>query len=676
MNNDLSHLGGWIDDKHAVEEVMKTLPFPVVGDCQDQIKGTGEGKTVLLYKYVEEILGGFNVRRQAIGDCRPKNTLILGPDGIKKIQDVKVNDRVYAGNGEITKVISTLCKKSYNPILTIHTKGGLPLKVTSDHKILAYKFSELAGSNRRYSPGFQKSCIQRRGEESKAKGNVVFKNRQAELVPASDLSTADYILCPINIEFDKSIPDEMLPYMGSEDLRWMIGLFLGDGHACTKKQNLEWGCTTDQPEIEKRLCKTLDDLGLTWNAYFHCRKISNKARKVYTHKCEKIYSLFKKHFYDEEGFKILPSWAINDDVIQGLLDADGYKTNNKYTTRVVLENTSLSLVSGVRLWALNKGYTPSLNQRQRKDKRTGNTNKFSYSVQWNIDKTSRNLWRDDQYFAMPITKIDIEEGPHDEVYDIGVKHPLHTLISTEGGVVSNCVSFGSAGAIDCLKAFEIKRLGQFEEWIAETSTEDIYGGSRVVVGNGRLGNGDGSTGAWAAKWVSQYGTLVRKDYGDFDLTTYSGSRAKSWGYRGFPKNEVIKYCKDYPVQTVSRVDTYEEARDLLANGYPVTIAGSLGFSSKRDEDGFARPSGSWAHQMFLAAIDDAGVDCKGGRRRPGVLVVNSWGKWNGGPKRLGQPDGSFWISPEDLNRYFRNGDCWAYSDFQGYKPKKLNTRIM
>lgn len=242
--------------------------------------------------------------------------------------------------------------------------------------------------------------------------------------------------------------------------------------------------------------------------------------------------------------------------------------------------------------------------------------------------------------------------------------------------IGDCVSFGAAGAIDCLKAFEIKRLGQSEEWVAETSTEDIYGGSRVVVGNGRLGNGDGSLGVWAAKWVSEYGTLVRKDYGEFDLTTYSGPRAKSWGYRGFPKNEVMKYCKEYPVQTVSRVSTYEEARDLLANGYPVTIAGTLGFSNIRDEDGFSRPSGSWAHMMFLAAVDDVGVDCKGGRHRPGVLVINSWGKWNGGPKRLGQPDGSFWISPEDLNRYFRNGDCWAYSDFKGYESKKINTWII
>ena len=275
--------------------------------------------------------------------------------------------------------------------------------------------------------------------------------------------------------------------------------------------------------------------------------------------------------------------------------------------------------------------------------------------------------------AVKVKKIERISGP-EYVYCLNVEKD-HAFIA-DGFAVHNCVSFGSAGAIDCLKAFEIKRLGQFEEWIAETSTEDIYGGSRVVVGRGRLGNGDGSTGAWAAKWVSEYGTLVRKNYGEFDLSKYDGSRAKSWGYRGFPQNDVIKYCKNNPVRTVSRVDSYEEARDLLANGYPVTIAGTLGFSNRRDSDGFAKISGGWNHQMFLAAVDDVGIDCKGGRNRPGVLVVNSWGVWNGGPKRLNQPDGSFWIEPDDLNRYFRNGDCWAYSDFQGYVPKKLNTRIM
>ena len=175
---------------------------------------------------------------------------------------------------------------------------------------------------------------------------------------------------------------------------------------------------------------------------------------------------------------------------------------------------------------------------------------------------------------------------------------------------------------------------EFEEWVAETATEDIYAGSRVQIGKGRL-RGDGSIGAWAARYVNEYGALPRGKYGNVDLTTYSGSKARSWGRTGagVPKSLIPK-AKQHPILTVSKVTTYEEVRDLISNGYAVTIASNQGFSSRRDSEGFAAPKGNWAHQMCILGVDDK-------YKRPGVLVQNSWGKWNAGPKRHNQPDGSF-----------------------------------
>lgn len=664
---------GWVDDQGSVESVMQELPFPIFGDVWSPIKDSGKGKVVLLYDIIRKVSGGFPIRSQLIGDCQPKDTLIFGPDFVKKIQDVKIGDRVYAGNGDITTVISTLCKQSNNPILTIHTKGGLPLRVTSDHKVLAYRFGEFVNSNnkwrRRYSPGYQRTCINNRGEDTKLKGNTVFSTRAAELVKASDLTEADYVLCPINIEIDNKIPDDMLPYMGDKEVRWMIGLFLGDGHAKKTSKILEWGCTTDEPDIEERLCKALDILNIKWRSYFHC-KSSNKARKVYTLKIENVFNLFKKYFYDDNGNKTIPSWAINDDVISGLLDSDGYTSRSSGKARQEFENTSFSLVHGVRIWALRNGYTPSLNERQRFDKRTNRLNKKVYKVSWLIDKSSRNLWKDDQYLAMPIVKIDVEEGPHNEVYDIGVKHKLHTFITGAGVSISNCVSMGAAYAVDAIKAVDIFIKKETEEWIAETSTEDIYGGSRVQIGKGRIGTGDGSVGAWAAQYVNKYGALARQKYGNVDLTKYNSKVAKAWGMpgKGVPQ-ELIPFCKEHPVEVVSQVYTYAEVRDLISNGYAVTVASSQGFSSKRDSEGFARPEGSWQHQMSILGVDDS-------YKRPGVLIQNSWGLWNSGPKRHNQPDGSFWVDADVLEkRMLSKKDSWAFSGYGGFKARKLNTRI-
>ncbi len=234
--------------------------------------------------------------------------------------------------------------------------------------------------------------------------------------------------------------------------------------------------------------------------------------------------------------------------------------------------------------------------------------------------------------------------------------------------VGDCVSQGAAYAVDAVKSVDIYLNKEFEEWVAETATEDIYGGSRVQIGGGRI-SGDGSVGAWAAKYVNQYGALPRQKYGDIDLSVYSGNFARTLGRKGVPE-ELLAIAKQHPIQTVSLVTTYEEVRDLICNGYAVTIASMQGFSSKRDAEGFAKPQGTWAHQMSILGVDDS-------HKRPGVLVQNSWGVWNGGPKRLDQPDGSFWVDAEEIEkRILSKRDSWAFSGYEGFKPRKLNTRII
>ena len=237
-------------------------------------------------------------------------------------------------------------------------------------------------------------------------------------------------------------------------------------------------------------------------------------------------------------------------------------------------------------------------------------------------------------------------------------------------LIGDCISMGAAYAVDAIKAVDIFIKKESEEWIAETSTEDIYGGSRIQIGKGRIGTGDGSVGAWAAQYVNKYGALARQKYGNIDLTKYNSKIAKQWGMpgKGTPQ-ELIPFAKEHPVEVVSQVYTYAEVRDLIANGYAVTIASSQGFSSKRDAEGFARPEGTWQHQMSILGVDDA-------YKRPGVLIQNSWGKWNSGPKRHNQPDGSMWVDADVLEkRILSKKDSWAFSGYGGFKPRKLNTRI-
>lgn len=239
--------------------------------------------------------------------------------------------------------------------------------------------------------------------------------------------------------------------------------------------------------------------------------------------------------------------------------------------------------------------------------------------------------------------------------------------------IGDCVSFGAAHAVDHTYCTEIAREQKPYEFIALTSTEDIYGGSRVQIGRGQLGQQDGSIGAWAAQYVNQYGTLIRQKYDRDDLTQYSPQRAREWGLpnRGTPEY-LFQYAKQHKIRTVSLVRTYEEVRDAICNGYAVTVASNQGFAQRRDNDGFLQPQGNWGHQMCVIGVNDKD-------RRKGVLILNSWPyEWVSGPTgAYDMPPGSFWVDANVFEqRMLSAGDSWVFSDREGFPKKELSWRIM
>jgi len=234
--------------------------------------------------------------------------------------------------------------------------------------------------------------------------------------------------------------------------------------------------------------------------------------------------------------------------------------------------------------------------------------------------------------------------------------------------IGDCVSHGWGLGIDVLKAVQVV-AGAREQWTGETATEIVYAASRVEVGRGRLGNGDGSIGAWAAEAVGpeSVGTLVRGKYDGLDLTTYSGATAKRLGgpRAGVP-DALEPKAREHPVKTRSLVRNYAEARDAIANGYPVPVCSNRGFASRRDAKGFAKPSGSWAHCMLFLSVDDADG-------RPGLLCQNSWPPgWISGPLRHDQPEGSFWCDAEVVDRMLSENDSFAMSGYVGYPAQELD----
>jgi hypothetical protein len=231
---------------------------------------------------------------------------------------------------------------------------------------------------------------------------------------------------------------------------------------------------------------------------------------------------------------------------------------------------------------------------------------------------------------------------------------------SESQTTGDCVSHSTRNAIDVTRAVEIKN-GEHEEFVARGATEAIY--------QSRGHRQQGMTCSGATRYVYENGgILVRKDYGDIDLSVYNSSLGAN---HRIPNSIYKTEAQKHQVKTVSNVRTVEEARDALANGYALSVCSGYGFSSRRDANGIAKRGSGWSHAMAWIACDDT-------RERLNetlFLVQHSWGMWNAGPKVHGQPEGSFWIREQDARGMLSGGGAWVYSDVDGFPPRDIKYTI-
>jgi hypothetical protein len=225
--------------------------------------------------------------------------------------------------------------------------------------------------------------------------------------------------------------------------------------------------------------------------------------------------------------------------------------------------------------------------------------------------------------------------------------------------IGDCVSFGHGHGNDLLQLIEIGLGAPLE--FRETDTEFIYGTSRQVAGI--LGSSDGSYGSAAVKAMTTIGVVSREMLGTDG--TYSGERAKSWGYYG-PPQSILAEAASFKLGSAALVSTWDELVAAVRNGYPVTICCDQGFTLTRDEQGFCPLSGTWGHCMLIAGVR---FD------RPGACILQSWGQGvPSGPIALDQPDWSFWADRTALEAILAEGDSWAISKAAGFVSRPLPPR--
>lgn len=618
--------GAYCDPK-SLDTLLGKLPHPLFGAAAYDLYGSGKGKLSLPFKSLLKFDPDFGpLERQVQGDCFHEDSIVISKY-CKAIKDVEIGDKVYDSNGQITTVISKQAKLSHNQLITIHTLGSVPLSVTSDHKVLIGR------------------------KETDGDGNIATKTLVKHWVAAQDVRAGDYVITPTSLEICENIPDNK--FTAAHDFGWFLGYFLGDGWC--NLTNLEITFAEHQEKLYERCFSFLKSVGLNPRKERYSGKV--KTTTAFRLRCSsrELSTFLRSVCYDDSKNKVFPNWAIGKlNVISGLVDSDGFSMST--TEGHTFDSSSKSLAYGVYYSYLANGFLPTINKFYRSKKGTYANGKQSYRVTNILHKKKNYSIKQDNELFIRVRKIEIKEGPH-IVYDIGVACKEHAFLAN-GCVAHNCVSHATRNAVDITRSCEIIN-GDKEDFVARGATEGIYG-SR---GHG----GEGMTCSGAAEFVHMNGgILLRKKYGEYDLSQYSAIGGK-WGRTGVP-SDLIKEAHKHTVKTISLINTVEQARDALANCYAISVCSNSGFSSRRDKHGIASRSGNWGHAMAWVAMDDTHEIYN----ETLFLVQNSWGVWNGGAKRHDQPDGSFWIRESDAAEMLSYNGSWVFSDVEGFPPRKVS----
>ncbi len=247
-------------------------------------------------------------------------------------------------------------------------------------------------------------------------------------------------------------------------------------------------------------------------------------------------------------------------------------------------------------------------------------------------------------------------------------------------LVGSCVSHGTAKALLITLACEIVAgkpdpVTGLLEGAPEVPPAGIQTGvvhpSPIYWTRGYNGHGWSCSTA-ANRVVDTVGIVICKNYEDLgvDLTEVTRTHETMYGARPVPPAWKEEFGK-HKVQSAAELDSFEEVRDTLFNGYGISSCGSEGYSSTRDENGVSKRSGRWAHAMAYIGADDR-AETKQKYGEPLVLICNSWGVWNRGGRRvfgttIDIPEGAFWTPwSHAKNRY-----AVAFSIVNGWPSRKL-----
>jgi len=214
----------------------------------------------------------------------------------------------------------------------------------------------------------------------------------------------------------------------SEDMAWLLGFFVAEGHSCWHG-SWQWGISQYKKEpLEK--CRDI-----LYREYKTLWRIAEYPDGMFRLTPYENYEYYGQYFRDicitSNGDKKVPDIIINSDTeiqkafFDGFVEGDGHYEHRSIsklesgTDRVLINTKSFVLARGLEQIFTNLGRSIAV----------------SYYNKKNNIFVLRNRVRPDDKRKIGITKIEIDEDFEDFVYDVSTEN--HTFVAGLGGIIAH-----------------------------------------------------------------------------------------------------------------------------------------------------------------------------------------------------------------------------------------------
>jgi hypothetical protein len=165
--------------------------------------------------------------------CFPKDTLVTTSNGIKKIQEIKIGEKVLSHNGIFNEVKQLLNRKYIDKLVELYPYyTNIPIQMTPEHPVYAIKLKHYPNNTNSFRAS-------KKIFNEKQINNKLKEKYSPKWTPAKELEIGDIILYPKILDKHLKTEIEINGKKISLDKKLMqlLGLFVAEGHISIRKYN-------------------------------------------------------------------------------------------------------------------------------------------------------------------------------------------------------------------------------------------------------------------------------------------------------------------------------------------------------------------------------------------------------------------------------------------------------